>query len=377
MKIGLIFSTIFASPGLSKGKIFAPGELFTHLSNGLIARRHEVIVFGPADTPTRAKVVAPTLDYIARPPPYFKFRGLPEQEQAWIGREFAKRRFELETIVQCFECAKQHGLDIIHNYHESSLFLTHYLNRFSPVPVVYSLHDPLPPNDTYEYQELTRFADHNYISLTDTQRRSDGLALNFVDTVYHGVDLSEFPFVEQPQDLLLFMGRLMPEKGLHDAIAAAIKLGMKLEIGTQFPKEHEKNPYFEKEIKPFLMNPLIAESGLVTDAEKARLYGAAKALLFPIHWEEPFGMVMIEAMACGTPVVAYNRGSVSEIVRDGVTGFIVDPERGVEGLVEAVRRIGEIDRAACRRHVAENFTVEKMVEGYERVYNLASKGLAF
>ena len=100
----------------------------------------------------------------------------------------------------------------------------------------------------------------------------------------------------------------------------------------------------------------------------ASAYQQAKALLFPIQWEEPFGLVMVEAMACGTPVIAYNRGSVSEIVKDGVTGFVVPPEKGVAGLVEAIKKIDHIDRAACRKHVEEHFTVEKMVDGYETVY---------
>ena len=122
---------------------------------------------------------------------------------------------------------------------------------------------------------------------------------------------------------------------------------------------------------------------MMESSDLAKFYQNACAFLFPIHWEEPFGLVMIEAMACGTPVIAYNRGSVSEIVRDGVTGFIIEEEdrgnqgnrgnwvikkTGIEGLVEAIKRIGEIDRASCRRHVEENFTMEKMVEGYEKVY---------
>jgi glycosyltransferase involved in cell wall biosynthesis len=103
-------------------------------------------------------------------------------------------------------------------------------------------------------------------------------------------------------------------------------------------------------------------------ASLASAYQKAKALIFPIQWEEPFGLVMIESMSCGTPVVAFNRGSVSEIVKDGVTGFVVPPEKGVDGLVEAIKKIDTIDRAACRKHVEEHFTVEKMVEGYEKVY---------
>jgi glycosyltransferase involved in cell wall biosynthesis len=144
-------------------------------------------------------------------------------------------------------------------------------------------------------------------------------------------------------------------------------------------------PFFTDVIAPKLKeNPQVTLTGFLQGAQKAQHLGMAKAFLFPIHWEEPFGMVMIEAMACGTPVIAYNRGSVPEIVIDGVTGFIIDPPegddtpyplgqhiikaRGVDGIAQAIKRIGEIDRSACRKHVEDHFTVEKMVEGYERVY---------
>ena len=248
---------------------------------------------------------------------------------------------------------------------------------------MYTLHDPLPkkPRDL-TYWLYAKYAHHDYVSISNAFRRNAELKLHFVDTVYHGLNLAAIPYRDSVGDYLLFMGRMVPEKGLHFAIAAAIATKTPLEIGTHFPGENETNPYFDKGIQPYLSNPLIKEPGMVTNHKKMSLYGGAKALLFPIGWEEPFGMVLVEAMACGTPVIAYNRGSVAEIVKDGVTGFIIDPDdtdrsgkgtwvikkQGVEGLVEAIKRIGEIDRVNCRKHVEEKFSVEKMVEGYENVY---------
>jgi glycosyltransferase involved in cell wall biosynthesis len=171
-------------------------------------------------------------------------------------------------------------------------------------------------------------------------------------------------------------------KGHDIAIAAARGAGMPLTFATWMSDAVKETPYFKEKIAPFIDGKNIVLNSLMQGVSLASAYQKAKALIFPIQWEEPFGLVMIESMSCGTPVVAYNRGSVAEIVKDGVTGFVIDPDdtdrpgkgtwviktQGIEGLVEAIKRVGEIDRAACRRHVEEKFTIDKMVEGYENVY---------
>lgn len=381
MRIGLIFPSIYASEKLYGQRIFAPRELLTHLANGLVKRGHEVFVFSTSDFETDAKLVGTSLDCVEKEREIYKFRNIEGIRREWLNSEFAKRNFELNTITAAFDYAEQGKIDLLHSYHDSSLFLTHYFDNLLRFPTVYSLHDPLPPVDSFEYLELSRFKNHFYISLSE-QMKNSTLKLNFVKTIYHGLDVANSSFEQNPSNYLLFMGRLVPEKGLHDAIAAVLKLNMQLKIGAQFPDNEKESLYFMEKIKPYLNKPLINKLGLVEGNEKENLYKQAKALLFPIGWEEPFGMVMIEAMACGTPIVGYNRGSVSEVVRDGVTGFIIDPDdeerpgkgswvikkQGVEGLVEAIKRIGEIDRKNCRKHVEDNFTVDKMVENYEKVY---------
>ena len=213
------------------------------------------------------------------------------------------------------------------------------------------------------------------------------MPFRFIDTVYNGTDLSHYPFQDVPSDYLLFMGRIRKEKGLHHAIAVSLRLNIPLEIGAPVLNIQDSDEYFYKQIRPYLDNPLIGEPGFLEGKNKILLYRQARLLLFPIEWEEPFGLVMTEAMACGTPVIAFARGSVPEVVVDGVTGFIVNSSEedkrgdwiikktGIEGLVEAVNKIysmGEKEyremRFACRRHVEEKFSVEKMVEGYEQVY---------
>lgn len=390
MKIGLILSSIYASEALFGKRIFAPRDLFVNLADGLVAKGHSVSVFSVPDLNTKATVIGSSLKYVMEKTPYHKFLKLEPSKRVWLTEEFAKRNFEIDVITNAFRAAQKGEVDILHSYHDSSLFLAHYLNSLHDFPVLHSLHDPLPPQNSFEYEELTKFKNHQYVAISESQKEGD-LSLSYAGTIYHGIDLDAFPFQREASDYVLFMGRLVPEKGLHTAIAVALALNIQLEIGTQFPKGDE-NEYFNTHIKPFLDNPLVGEPGMVEGKNKQTLYKQAKALLFPIEWEEPFGIVMVEAMACGTPVIAYNRGSVSEIVRDGVTGFIIEPDdiensklqnpnfkkmtnskfqiqkRGIEGLIEAVNRIDEIDRRNCRKHVEDHFTVERMVEGYERVY---------
>jgi glycosyltransferase involved in cell wall biosynthesis len=180
---------------------------------------------------------------------------------------------------------------------------------------------------------------------------------------------------------VLFLGRLVPEKGLHNALKATELSQKKLVVSVNLPEEFGMNLYYDG-LKKDLENDRTTVLPVVNKEKRLALYGQAEALLFPIEWEEPFGIVLIEAMACGTPVIAFNRGSVPEIIRDGVTGFIIDPDgidrpgkgswiiknQGISGLAEAIGRIGELSRMSCRYHVEEKFSKKNMVRGYEQVY---------
>lgn len=379
MKIGFLLPTLFASQSFFPDRIFAPVSLAHDTINGLVAKGHDVYVFSTPDFVTDGKLIGGDVEAYRKKLEYHKLQRVGERERDIRNDEVWKRSFELSTTSQAYAVAQKEKLDVIHSYHDF-LFTPHYFEELTGISTVYTLHDPLPSEGSFEYHEMHKFAHHRYVSISNSQRQSQ-LKLNFVDTVYHGVRLSEFPYSEKQLGYLLFMGRLTREKGLHTAIQVALKTKHPLEIGTNFPLEFTGDSYFEEEIKPYLDDPLIHEPGMAHGDKKMLLYKDARALIFPIEWEEPFGMVMIEAMACGTPVIAYGRGSVPEIVSDGKTGFVVSPERGVDGLVEAVDRIYTMSeqeyqllRYNCRKHVEEKFTVERMVEGYEKVYKYVVSG---
>ena len=348
MKILLISPSIYMSSVFSD-MIYAPRELAVTLADGLVDRGHDVTFATAPDVETRAKLL----------PGDARFLGLVS---AHPDHALIKRDYEVDLLSCAFSTAG--SFDVVHVW---AVTMAHYFEQFTNLPVVYTLHDPLPTPGDLGYAVFEKFASHAYVSISDSQRKSD-LKLDFAGTVYHGIDTALYPFHAKADNGFVFLGRLVPEKGVTDAIKACVVTNERLLIGSQFPKPGESD-YVDRDIRPMLDDPKIEEVGMVTDGAKAELLGRAKALLFPIHWEEPFGMVMIEAMAAGTPVIGYRRGSVPEIVKDGVTGFIVEPNDGVEGLVRAMKRIGEIDRAACRKHVEERFSVEQMVKGYERVYH--------
>lgn len=365
MRIGILLPTIFSSKRYGEGRIFAPGDLAIALANGLVGRGHSVRLYTSQDVQTRAQVIPGDPNLTDRDLSYYQFRYRDPAERTYTTAEILKRDFEYGITLTAYQDAANGELDSIHSFHD---FGAHYFNELTRVPTVYTLHDPIPQSkDTIEYYRFARFARHAYVSISDSQRKG-AVALNFVATVYHGIDLSAYDFSPTPSDEYIHFGRIMADKGSDVAIAAAKAAGVRLSIATSGIRANRSQSFFDEKITPHIDGTNVRQVGFLEGKEKSKYIGQGKAFLFPLQWEEPFGMVMIEAMACGTPVIAYDRGSVSEIVRDGVTGFVVKPEEGVEGLVAAIKKINTIDRAACRKHVEEHFTIGKMVEGYERVY---------
>jgi glycosyltransferase involved in cell wall biosynthesis len=202
------------------------------------------------------------------------------------------------------------------------------------------------------------------VSISDAQRAPlEACRPCWAGTVYHGQPLERYPFSAEDRGYLAFLGRCSPEKQLDVAIEIARRVGLTLKIAAKV--DDKDREYFDRVIAPQLDDPLIEFIGEIGDADKPAFLGGARALLFPIDWPEPFGLVMAEAMACGTPVVARPCGAVPEVVVHGRTGFVVD---SLVELVEAVKRIDEIDRAECRRHVEARFSVARMTDDYEAVY---------
>jgi len=242
------------------------------------------------------------------------------------------------------------------------------MSRRMPIPQLTTLHGRLDIPDLQEvYNE---FRDMPVVSISNDQRLPLPQA-RFIATVHHGLPPDEFTPSFERGGYLAFLGRISPEKRADRAIEVARRAGMPLRIGAKVDPADQD--YFEREIEPLLGHDHVEWVGEVAGEDKADLLRGAAALLFPIDWAEPFGLVMIEAMACGTPVIAYRSGSVPEVIDNGVSGFIVE---SIDESVAAVERLGELDRRGVRGAFDERFTVERMVRDYVRVYERLLSGNA-
>ncbi|MGC4076232.1 MAG: glycosyltransferase family 4 protein [Rubrivivax sp.] len=313
-------------------------RVVSYLTEALAAQGHEVTLFASGDSRTAATLV---------PMSRRSLRGDPARPD-WLMRH-------VMMVDRVFEQAPR--FDVIHFHID---FLHYPLAERAATPCVTTMHGRL---DLPELRPLhAHFHEHPLVSISQHQRQPLPGA-HWCATVHHGLPIDLYRFHEKPEDYFVFLGRISPEKRVDRAIEIAIACGVPLRIAAKV--DPADRIYFERDIAPLLAHPLVRFIGEVGDSEKNDLLGNARALLFPIDWPEPFGLVMIEAFACGTPVVAYRCGSVPEVLDDGVTGFIVDDQAGA---VEAARRIGEIDRRRCRAEFERRFTVERMASRYVEVY---------
>jgi glycosyltransferase involved in cell wall biosynthesis len=258
-------------------------------------------------------------------------------------------------LEHVFQRARE--FDMVH-FHVDYL---HYpLSRRQPFAHVTTLHGRLDIPDLVPlYQE---FRDVPVVSISNAQRQPLPW-VNWQATVYHGLPEDLYRFRKEPGTYLAFLGRISPEKRVDRAIEIAKRVGIPLKIAAKVDKVDRD--YFEGVVEPLLRDPLIEFVGEIGDGEKDEFLGNAYALLFPIDWPEPFGLVMIEAMACGTPVIAYRQGSVPEVMEEGRTGFIVSE---LEDAIQAVRRISELSRERCREVFEQRFTASRMATDYLKVY---------
>jgi glycosyltransferase involved in cell wall biosynthesis len=236
-------------------------------------------------------------------------------------------------------------------------------------PAIVTAHGPVsgPAGDLYE-----ALADRIAVVAISAAQRATRPDLPWLDIVHNGIRVEDFPFSADKEEFLLFLGRIHPDKAPHVAIDTARALGLRLVIAAKCTEPCER-AYFEQAIEPRL-GPGVEWIGEADRDLKTTLLRRAMGLLFPIAWDEPFGLVMVEAMACGTPVIATRRGAAPEIVVDGVTGFLSDDPANLTG---AVRAIGRLDPGDCRRHVERRFSAARMVEAYERLFTrVASEGSA-
>ena len=314
-----------------------------NLCEELINLGHEVFLLASGDSKTRAKLV-----------PVFKksIRKLPEARDMKI--RDALKFIGIGTIMNLLRNLKP---DIIHNH------IGWRMLPFSPLfnaPCVTTLHGPL--DIAYQRFVYDKFSDSPFVSISNNQREPL-LKLNYTSTVYNGIDVTRFPFSDDTKGYFAFLGRMSPEKGPVQAIKMAKIAGVKLVMAAKV--DATDVAYFEKQVKPLIDGKQIIFLGEVGHAIKVKLLKNAVALLAPIQWREPFGLFFVEAMACGTPVITYNRGSASEIVATGKTGFVVTTENQ---FLNAIKRIGQIKRRDCRERVENNFSSAIMAQNYLRVY---------
>jgi len=315
-----------------------------YLSQFLPEKGHKVYLFASGDSKTKASLI-----------PVFP-RAIRKEKIAQDMRyREALKYIGVSRIVGELRKIK---VDIIHN-HLGWRFLP--FCSFFKCPVLTTLHGPL--DIAYQKFVYSRFKNYPFVSISNSQRKPLP-NLNYVATIYNGIDLDGLNFNEEPKgNYLSFLGRMSPEKGPVEAIQIAKKSGMKLKMAAKVDAVDRK--YFETKIKPLIDGKQIQFIGEIGPKEKNDFLGNSIALLVPLQWREPFGLFMIEAMACGTPVIAFDRGSAREVVENKKTGFVV---KNIKEAIEAVKKINQIKRLDCRERVEKNFTAEKMVDNYEKVY---------
>ena len=310
------------------------------LTEELVQRGHEVTLFASGDSTTSATLES-VCDEALRPSGILPFE------------EMVYEQMQLSNLFQ-----RANDFDIIH-CHVDDLALPY--GSLTKTPVVHTTHHVFRPLMRKIFSQHRR---QNYVSISLAHQQRD-LGLNYVANVYNAIAVDQFTFAPTPQDppYLFFLGRLSPQKGPHLAIEIAKRTGWKLKIAGMVNFSNQE--FFEKEVEPYIDGEQIEFLGEIGHTRKVELLKGATATLFPITWPEPFGLVMVESMACGTPVIAMANGAAPEVITDGETGVLCET---VDDCVAAVAKISHIDRLACRTRVETHFSTERMVDGYEAVY---------
>ena len=338
MRIAVLSPISWRTPPLHYG----PWEsVVSLLTEELVQMGLDVTLFATGDSQTSGKLVA------ACPRPYSEDRSIDPKVA------------ECLHISEIFERAAE--FDIIHNNFD---FLPLSYSGLVGTPVLTTIHGFSSPAIMPVYKKYN--ARSHYIAISESDKSPE---LDYIATIHHGIDVAQFPFSGAEGEYLLFFGRIHPNKGVHEAIQVAQRVGMKLVIAGII----QDQDYFATEVKPHIDGTTVEYLGSVGPGQRADVLGHALALLHLISFDEPFGLSLIESMACGTPVIAFDRGSMPEIIRDGETGYIVED---IEGAINAVATVGTIDRSVCRADVERRFTSTRMARDYVRVYQEILNGEA-
>lgn len=318
-------------------------RVVAYLTEELVSQGHDVTLFASGDSVTKARLISPC------------------ERSLRLSADCMDPHVH-HAILYDQVLSRKEDFDILH-FHTDYFHFPFTKNL--GVPTLTTLHGRLDIPDLLSL--YTHFDEVPIVSISFSQREPLD-KVNWVGNVYHGLPLGLHPASNQPGDYLAFLGRISPEKRPDRAIRIAQRAGMRLKIAAKIDKVDRE--YFESQIKPLLKRPGIEYIGEISEAEKSSFLGDALAYLFPIDWPEPFGLTMIEAMACGTPTIAFNCGSVPEVIEDGVSGYIVESE---EEAVRALGRLHRLNRGVCREAFEARFSASRMAEDYLTIYrNLAN-----
>jgi glycosyltransferase involved in cell wall biosynthesis len=337
VRIAQIASVAFSVPPKSHG---GTEIAIDRLTRGLVARGHDVTLFASGDSRTTARLhsVVP----------------IATQDDP-TSTTYLEREMDVRNAAEAY--ARADEFDLFHAHWPTPA--AYFSDRTEKPTILTCAYIERPLYDYYH----ARYPKVRCVCVSRAQARMLGGGLPVIN---YGVDLSRIPFGERPGDFLITVGRLVPHKGADRAIAIAKAAGLPLTIvGAVTPYLSDSEPFFEERVRPHVDGAAVRHFPHLSNDEVVKLMSRARAFLFPISWEEPFGLVVAEAMAAGTPVIGTPRGSLPELVEPGVTGFLGETD---EELTELVRRAGDIDRAACRRRAEERFSFERMVSDYEAFY---------
>ena len=340
-------------------------EIFVYeLTRELVRRGHAVTVFASSDSQVPGELV-----------------GIADEEHI-NSIDQGQRLFYGYQLLESQEIAlRASEFDVIHiNYFESFLFAP--FSKLIGKPILYTVHSDLFDSQQWQHYINKTVKPNDRFVFVSQSAAARATEIKNKTHIYNGIDMTTFPFSDKPNDYFFWIGRVRKKKGIKEAVEFAVQSKLPLIVSGVIDNSEEKI-FFDTEVMPLIQkNSHIQYIGSVGFAEKIRYYQQAKALLVPISWEEPFGLTMVEAMVCGTPVIAFNRGAVSEVIQDGITGYIIDPDdvdrqgkgswvikkQGVAGLIDAASQLENIHRSDCRAHAERNFSLKRMVDEYEKLY---------
>lgn len=349
MKIAILSPNEYTTPP-PPNIIYANANIASFIAEELVKRGHQVTLCASKRSKTSAKIFSAGLE----PLEVVRKRKKLEYDP------FKVNNYKRYLMNQTYRLAKSGKFDLVHTHMP---FDTAFLSSLVDVPTVFTLHNPL--NDYQNYLPILKSPNHYFVSISNNQRK-DLSQLKFTATVYNGLEIEKFKYSPQAKDYFIWLGRIHPNKGTLEAVKAAKIAGVKLKIAGKVSIPGSPSyEYWHKHIKKHVDGRQIQYLGMVPHHKISNVLKGAIAFLNPIQWEEPFGLVMIEAMACGTPVISFKRGSASEVVKHNKTGYLVN---NVNQMVQAIRKIDQIKRQDCLQWVENKFTTEKMAREYVKIY---------